>query len=122
MKGFKRFLALGLAAMMTLSLAACGGGNDGAGTATGDGTQGAATNLGTTTTDGYAHYDSDGNRVILMACWWDRYYDSDDTALDDDPSFSYTEDGEIKVADQMRFDVVAAIAAKYGVKLQWINL
>ncbi|MDE6743111.1 MAG: extracellular solute-binding protein [Lachnospiraceae bacterium] len=122
MKSLKRFLALGLAAMMTLSLAACGGGNDGAGTATGDGTQGAATNPGTVTTDGYAHYDSNGNRVILMACWWDRYYDSDDTALDDDPSFSYTEDGEIKVADQMRFDVVAAIEAKYDVKLQWINL
>lgn len=119
MNGVKRFLALGLAAMMTLSLAACSGGN---GDGTTDGT-GAADGTGAgATTDGYAHYDSQGNRVILMECWWDRYYDSDDTALDDDPSFAYTEDGEIKVADQMRFDVVAAIEEKYGVKIQWINL
>lgn len=121
---WKRFLALGLAAGMTLSLAACGGGTDadqGQNPAQGGG-DAAGGDTPATTTGGTAHYDADGNRVILMACWWDRYYNSGDTALDDDPSFSYTEDGEIKVADQMRFDVVAEIEEKYGVKLEWINL
>lgn len=122
MKIWKRFFALGLAAAMTLSLAACSDGSDNPGQGSTPGTEQGGTTGAPSAAGGTAHYDSDGNRVILMACWWDRYYDSGDTALDDDPNFSYTEDGEIKVADQMRFDVVAQIEEKYNVKLEWINL
>ena len=118
MKSLKRFLALGLATVMTMSLAAC---NGGAAESTGTETTEGGAEV-TATAGGVEHLDADGNRVILMACWWDRYYDSDDTALDDDPSFAYTEDGEVKTADQMRFDVVAQIEEKYNVKIQWINL
>lgn len=106
----KKFIALGLAAIMTLSVAACG--NDTS--VSGSNVAGA--------NGGVAHYDADGTRVIRMACWWDRYYDSYDTELDDDPTFSYTEEGEIRRADQMRFDVVAQIEEQYGVKIEWINL
>ncbi|MBQ8262870.1 MAG: extracellular solute-binding protein [Lachnospiraceae bacterium] len=116
MKNLKRLLALALAGMMTFSLAACnGGGQDG--TVSGNDV---ATNA--TPGTGTAHYDEDGTRVIRMACWWDRYYDSTCTALEDDPAFVYNDDGSIKPADQMRFDVVAAIEEKYGVRIEWVNL
>ena len=122
MKSLKRFLALGLAAVMTIGLTACGG-NSGTTETTGTDTSSGETDTVVTTTEGgVEHLDADGTRVIKMACWWDRYYDSGDTALDDDPSFAYTEEGEIKTADQMRFDVVKKIEEKYNVKIEWINL
>ena len=39
-------------------------------------------------------------RTITMGLWWDIYYDSTHTALEDDPSYSGNE------ADELRFAVV----------------
>ena len=97
MKNIKRFLALGLAAVMTFSMVACGGG---AADPAASGNE--ATNGGAVATGGTAHYDAEGTRVIRMACWWDRYYDSGDTVLDDDPAFVYNDDGSVNIPEVLR--------------------
>ena len=68
MKNLKKFLALGLAAAMTLSMAACGkGGNGGNGGNTASAT----------------------NDDISIGTWWIQYYDSTQ-ALEDAPTGSPT--------------------------------
>ncbi len=120
MKNVKKFLALGLAAAMTLSLAACGG-NGGNG---GNETQPSGNGGGET---------ASGHRVINIGSWWVIPYDSDD-ALEDSDDWKSNQDAEGDDQDtldqkafnrnccQMRFDVVNTIEEKYDCEFYWQNL
>ena len=59
---------------------------------------------------------ADEPRTITIGTWWDIFYDSTHTALEDDPSYTGS------VSDQMRFDVVKAVEEKFNVKFQYVNL
>ncbi len=61
-------------------------------------------------------FASDEPRTITIGTWWDIYYDSTHSALEDDPSYTGS------LSDQMRFDVVKAVEEKYNVKFQYVNL
>ncbi len=55
-------------------------------------------------------------RTITIGLWWDIYYDSENSALEDDPSYSGTE------SDELRFNVVKEIEDKYNVNIDFVNL
>lgn len=105
MKNVKKFLALGLAAAMTLSAAACG--KDNGSTATND--------------------------VIDIGSWWVQPYDSDDKKEDsadyvtnqikegDDEATIETKEFNLAIAE-MKWDNVAKIEETFGVKFYWQNL
>lgn len=115
MKNLKKFLALGLAAAMTLSMAACGKG----GTTTG----GNGGNGGASAT----------NDDISLGTWWVQYYDSTQ-ALEDAPDWQSNQDAEGDSAEtletkafnreiaQMKYANVDKIEQKYGVTFHWDNL
>jgi len=65
---------------------------------------------------GAAAFAADETRNITIGLWWDRYYDSQQDSVEDNPSYSGT------VADQMLFDVVAKVEEKYNVTLEYMNL
>ena len=122
MKNVKKLLALGLAAVMSLSLVACGGGADTDTNATGAAGDGA--NAGNA--DG-------GTRSIYIGCWWEQAYDSDD-AMEDSGDWIAAQDAEGDSADvaeqkaynrnvaQLKFDNVATIESTYNVEFYWQNL
>ncbi len=124
MKNIKKFLALGLAVVMTMSLAACGGNGDNATNATGSGNSGAAGDNQTATGT---------NNDISIGTWWVQYYDSTQ-ALEDAPDWTSNQDAEgdsEKVLEekafnrevcQMKFDNVEKIETKYNVNFHWDNL
>ncbi len=132
MKNLKKFLALGLATTMALSMAGCG---DDAG-ATNNSTSGGQTNQGGTTggdNSGNAGTADDGVRNIQIGTWWVQYYDSDD-ALEDAPDWQTNQDADgddaatletkefnRKVA-QMKFDNLPVIEQKYNCEFYWNNL
>ena len=117
MKNIKKFLALGLAAVMSLSLAACG-------TGTGSNATGVGDNAST----------SGGTRTINIGCWWVQHYDSADTKLED--SVDYTNalpaDGDDeetlsqkeinRTIAELKFANVSNIESDYNVKFYWKNL
>lgn len=112
MKLFKKILAIALAAMMVLSLVACGG--------NGDTTTETTETTAAPTTDNSGTVNQNTNtgekRVITIGVWWDIYYDSTHEALEDDPAYVGSE------ADQMRFDVVELVEQQYNVEFQYVNL
>ena len=132
MKNIKKFLALGLAASMTLSMAACGGSE---GTTTpGNDTQqtgGDSTTGGDKPTSGQT--TADGKRIINIGTWWVQYYDSDD-ALEDSADYLNSQDSEgddeatkaqnafNRNVAQMKFDNVPVIEQKYNCEFYWQNL
>lgn len=59
---------------------------------------------------------SDKKRVIRVGTWYDHYYTSKHTDINDDPSMS---DPELA---QMRLDNVRAIEEKYNVEIEFVNL
>lgn len=114
MKNLKKFLALGLAAAMTLSMAACG--------------KGGATNGGNGGNSASATNDD-----ISIGTWWVQYYDSTQ-ALEDAPDWQSNQDAEGDSAEtletkafnreiaQMKYANVDKIEQKYGVTFHWDNL
>ena len=132
MKNIKKFLALGLAASMTLSMAACGGSE---GTTTpGNDTQqtgGDATTGGDKPSSGQT--TADGKRIINIGTWWVQYYDSDDNIEDaSDWQTSEIKDGDsedtiatkelTRKTYQMKYDNVPVIEQKYNCEFYWQNL
>ena len=130
MKNLKKFLALGLATTMALSMAACG--NEGNTEATGSGTG----NQESSSTPGKDTPKQDtpaGVRNIQIGTWWVQYYDSDD-ALEDAPDWGTNQDAEgddeatLKSKEfnrgiaQMKFDNVPVIEQKYNCEFYWNNL
>ncbi len=55
-------------------------------------------------------------RIITIGTWWEQYYDSSHTSLEDDPTYSGT------LAAQLKFDNVKKIEEKYNVEFYWKNL
>lgn len=106
MNMFKKFMAVLLAVMMVFSLAACAGGSENGDTTPSDSQPQA----------GGENSNSGEKRVITIGLWWDIYYDSTHTALEDDPAYVGSE------ADQMRFDIVKKIEETYNVEFQYVNL
>ncbi len=112
MKNLKKFLALGLAGIMTLSLAACGGKDSGA--ASGD-------------------VFGVGDGHIEIGSWWVQYYDSDD-AMEDSPDWQTAQEAEgddeatkeqkaiNRNVAQLKWDNVAKIKETHGVDFTWENL
>lgn len=114
MKNLKKFLALGLAAAMAVSVAACG--NSSSSSSDNKGTQGEkkTENVGDKETQGG---NNEGKaREILIGSWWVQYYDSTHTSVEDDPS--YTGD----LAAELKFENVKKIEEKYNVTFKWVNL
>lgn len=132
MKRMNKFLALGLAAAMVLSVAACGnnGGNSDNG---GNG----GSNGGNAGSNGGAADNTDlagtGDGRINIGSWWVQYYDSDD-AIEDSEDWQNAQpvegDSEEKAAErainldvaERKFDNVKKIEEKYGVTFTWDNL
>ncbi len=114
MKNLKKFLALGLAAAMTLSMAACGKG-------------------GATTGGNSGNNASATNDDISLGTWWVQYYDSTQ-ALEDASDWQSNQDAEGDSAEtletkafnreiaQMKYANVDKIEQKYGVTFHWDNL
>lgn len=119
MKNLKKFLALGLAVCMTLSVAACGktGSNDG---------NGGSSNNGST--------PSGHNSEITIGTWWVQYYDSSQSKVEDDPSYAANVDAEgdddakkeekafNRGTAEKKLANVKKIEEKYDVKFYWTNL
>lgn len=128
MKNLKKFLALGLAAVMTLSLAACG---DSTSTSTNEGGSGSTTESSAGSTG--SNTAAGTNDVIDIGTWWVQYYDSSN-AIEDSPDWQSNQDAEgddetaldtkafNREICQLKFDNVTTIEEKYGVEFYWRNL
>lgn len=145
MKNTKKFMALGLAAAMTLSMAACGndGGNSqgSSGSSGNTGNSGNSGNTGNSGNSGNAGASGDafgtGDGSIEIGSWWVQYYDSKNYAAGDmnispdwvsaqpkegdDEETAQQKEINRNVA-QMKWDNVKAIEEKYGVTFSWENL
>ncbi len=120
MKLYKKLLALGLCAAMTLGVVACGGSTETTttGTETASTESTAAETETATESTGEATLVHEGSepRTIRIGTWYDHYYDSTHTDIHDDPSVA---DEELA---QAHFDVVKEVEEKYNVKLEFVNL
>jgi len=65
---------------------------------------------------GTVAFAAEETRNITIGLWWDKYYDSNQDAMEDDPAYQGT------ISDQMRFDVVAKVEEKYNVTIEYVNL
>ena len=126
----KKLLALGLAAAMMLSVAACGGKDNNDGNNGGnDGNNGG--NAGNVGDNADLAGTGDGN--INIGTWWLQYYDSKQ-AVEDSPDWQTAQpvegDSEEKAAErainldvaERKFANVKKIEEKYGVTFSWDNL
>lgn len=131
MKLWKKMLALGLAAVMTLSMAACGGQVNppaGDGTPAPTGTENPGQNTPAPAAPG------EKNEEITIGSWWLQYYDSSDSVLEDDPAYEdaidQPDDDEAtkkqnaisRQIAQMKLDNVDYIEKTFGVEFYWENL
>lgn len=126
MKKLRKFMALGLSAVMIMSMSACG-----------DSSEAPAATQSDVAADVGEEADSNGGeeaqeqnaageeasvtasgerRVITIGTWYDHYYTSDHTSVDDNPDVTDVE------AAQMQLDNMRAIEEKYNVELRFINL
>ena len=136
MKRMNKFLALGLAAAMALSVAACGnkdsnsGSNNGGNGGSNNGGNGGSNNGGAADNTDLA---GTGDGHINIGSWWVQYYDSDDK-MEDNPDWQTAQpvegDTEEKAAERLinldvaerKFANVDKIEEKYGVTFTWDNL
>ena len=120
MKSIKKFVALGLAALLALSVAACGE----------DTTQG-----GTDTASNNGSSDSTSSkREFVIGSWWRQYYDSTDENMDVSVDWTNAQDtgdeDEATLAEhainrqiaQLKWDRVAYLEEKYNCTFKWVNL
>ena len=127
MAKLKKLTALLMTVILAASLAGCGGDTEEdttQGTTQGT-TQAEATTEGTDAEDPTESADAEddkypafdmGGRTIRVAMWWDRYYDSGDTDVNDNPSVTNVEQA------QMQLDNLRRIEDKYNAKLEFVNL
>ncbi|SFS03729.1 ABC transporter substrate-binding protein [Anaeromicropila populeti] len=120
----RKILALMLTFVLAFSLAACGSSKDSNSDKTETETptevsasEPAETEVEATeeATDMYPAFDMAG-RTIKVGIWWDYFYTSDHTSIEDDPGLTNTETA------QMKLDNVRRIEEKYNVKIQFVNL
>lgn len=124
MKRFKKILSLVLVCAMILAITACKKSDSDKKTDTSD------INNVETSTDASEEEEEQNDtsqeseqvpaggekRILTIGTWWQQYYDSSHTALEDDPTYSGT------LAAQLKFDNVMKIEDKYNVELYWENL
>lgn len=126
MRTGKKFLAVLLSLTLVFTLAGCSGKKDttdnNAGTSTVAPTQAAAaatpTEVPATPTpvpDKFAAFDF-GGKTITVGTWWDYYYTSDNTSIDDNKAVSNRETA------QMQLDNVRRIEQKYNCKIVYKNM
>ncbi|MCM1182889.1 MAG: extracellular solute-binding protein [Roseburia sp.] len=118
MKGLKKLLALGLSATMVLGLAACGGSSDAPANNASDSSASAnntaaADNSSSSSTEIERPTEK---RIITIGTWYDHYYTSDHTSIEDNPDVT-----DVEIA-QMQLDNMRAIEEKYNVELRFVNL
>ena len=134
----RKVLAVMLAAAMTFSMAACGGGDT-----TANPTQAPVNNEGNAGTDNKDNQPStpsknnEVNSDISIGSWWVQYYDSynvDDGDMmvnpdwesaqeaPDDTEAKKTEKAHNRQIAQYKWDNVTKIEQKYGVEFHWDNL
>ncbi|HPJ02081.1 MAG TPA: extracellular solute-binding protein [Candidatus Limiplasma sp.] len=65
---------------------------------------------------GSVAFAAEGKRNITIGLWWDRYYDSTQESVEDNPFYQGT------ISDQMLFDVVKKVEEKYDVTIEYQNL
>ncbi len=122
MKKLKKFLALGLSAAMMLSMTACGG-NSGNNSSSNTGNDSKTEASDNKDNEGSSGDNKDNTvaasgekRIIKIGTWYDHYYTSDHTKLEDNPDVTNQETA------QMQLDNIRAIEEKYNVELHFVNL
>ncbi len=122
MKKLKKFLALGLSAAMMLSMTACGG-NSGNNSSSNTGNDSKTEASDNKDNEGSSGDNKDNmvaasgeKRIIKIGTWYDHYYTSDHTKLEDNPDVTNQETA------QMQLDNIRAIEEKYNVELHFVNL
>ena len=101
MKNYKKLLALGLSVAMIAGLTACGDSEEAP----------AAAPAATSTSTG-----SNEPRTIRLGTWYDRYYDSTNTDIYENPAAVGSD------RDYASFDVVKEIEEKYNIRFEFVNL
>lgn len=120
MKKGKRFLSLGLAAIMSISMLGCGDSDSSKDTDVP--AMGAKVGNIEDTRNGELANSANSEvvlgetRIINIGTWWEQYYDSSHDAPEADPSY----DGQ--KALQLKFENVAKIEQKYNCEFYWQNL
>lgn len=122
MKKLKKFLALGLSAAMMLSMTARGG-NSGNNSSSNTGNDSKTEASDNKDNEGSSGDNKDNTvaasgekRIIKIGTWYDHYYTSDHTKLEDNPDVTNQETA------QMQLDNIRAIEEKYNVELHFVNL
>lgn len=113
MKLKNRFMALGLSAIMALSVVGCGSSEPATTDSTGANT---TTESQETSSDTQTATNSGEPRHITIGVWWDMYYDSTHESLEDNPAYAGLE------SDEMIFNTVKEVEEKYNVTLEYVNL
>ncbi|MDE7224328.1 MAG: extracellular solute-binding protein, partial [Acetatifactor sp.] len=135
----KKFLALGLASAMALSLASCGNDDNGDPTPSSEGNN--ASNVSESNNEGSSAEDNtpsgttaDGKRILNIGTWWVQHYDSGDTSLEDSEDYANSIDKEGDEPDKLeqnainrqifewKFADVDTIEQKYNIEFYWKNL
>lgn len=113
MKEAKKLIALLLVTTLSFSLAACGGKTPANGDNKTDPTK-APTKAAEETADVYPAFDM-GGKTIQIAQWFEKYYDSNHTKIDDNPNVVNAETA------QMQLDNLRRIEKKYNVKIDFVT-
>ncbi|MBQ7775427.1 MAG: hypothetical protein IJ379_05845 [Lachnospiraceae bacterium] len=134
MKNMKKFLALGLATTMALSMAACGDDtSSSSNTNTSNNQQSNSGDNNSSSNNNNSSSSDGGVRNIQIGTWWVQYYDSDDK-IEDSTDWQNAQpaegDSEDKAAEkahnlnvaQLKFDNVPVIEQKYNCEFYWNNL
>ncbi len=130
MNKIRKTMALGISAAMVLGLTACGGSSDIPSSSTNDNssqnTPAADTNDSADNSGAADNNNADDNstpaasngekRVITVGTWYDHYYTSDHTSIDDNPEVSNLEQAELQLENMRR------IEEKYNVEFRFVNL
>ena len=123
MKTSKRLIALLLCLVMSMALMACGGNNKPAESSKAPASEAAKSETPESTapestapsTAPEVKVDLKG-RTINVGLWWDYYYESAHTAIEDDPGLSNTETAQLKL------DNLRAVEQQFNCKFDFQNL
>lgn len=123
----KKFISLLMASTMVVSLAGCGSSNSNNSTSTSTNnattTEAAATEEAADTQAAATEEAStsevaipEETREIKVGTWYDQYYTTDHTSIDDNPDVTNVDNA------QMQLDNIRAIEEKYNCEFRFVNL
>lgn len=112
----KKIISMLMASTMLVSLAGCGKANNEptSGDTTTTPTEAAGTETATPTESEVEVPEE--TRIIKVGTWYDQYYTSDHTSIDDNPNVTNTDTA------QMQLDNMRAIEEKYNCEFRFVNL